>query len=471
MRKPRRRGAGPGALRPTGVRGSVLATVAVVALGACRQVDEIKDEFRDRTAYETYQASLTTAGLDRTALAADWIESGRRALSDPLAVTLPYREEGFLPADEAGALGFRMELVRGQRLTVDLQITADPPSRVFMDLYRADPDGTREPLYLMSGDTVTGSLAFTVDRDGPYIVRMQPELLRGGAYQITIRSEASLAFPVAGTDTRSVQSFFGADRDGGRRRHHGVDIFMPRGTPVLAGAAGYISRVQTTPIGGKVIWLRDREQNQSLYYAHLDSQIVAQGTYVRPGEVLGLVGNTGNARTTPPHLHFGIYRRGEGPVNPYPFLRESREGLPDMTADRSALDTWVRATVSAARLREGPSERADVVTELDLHTPARVDARAGAYYRVRLPDGRRGFLASRITEEATEPLAHETVAMSVPVHVSPDEASPVVERTRPGSELAVLGAFGDFLYVRDATGRVGWLRSDAGTAVGDSDGP
>lgn len=61
-----------------------------------------------------------------------------------------------------------------------------------------------------------------------------------------------------------------------------------------------------TPRGGKVVWMRDEARGMSLYYAHLDSQHVAAGAYVRPGDTLGFVGKTGNARTTPPHLHFGI---------------------------------------------------------------------------------------------------------------------------------------------------------------------
>jgi murein DD-endopeptidase MepM/ murein hydrolase activator NlpD/SH3-like domain-containing protein len=445
-----------------------LALSLVVAAGGCREIDEIRDEYRDMTAHEAYEESLADAGLTETALVQDWIDASRTALTDPVPVALPYREEGFLPADEAGAFGFRMELVRGQRLTVDVDVSGDAPARVFLDLYRADPEGVGVPLYVMSADSVTGGLAFTVNRDGPYVVRFQPELLRGGEYQVTIRSGASLAFPVAGADSREIQSFWGADRDGGRRSHQGVDIFMPRGTPVVAGTAGYISRVQVTRLGGKVVWLRDREQNQSLYYAHLDSQIVAQGSYVRPGEVLGLVGNTGNARTTPPHLHFGIYRRGEGAVNPYPFLRESREGIPEVTADRGALDTWVRATVPSARLRSSPSSRADVLDELAVHTPARVEAVTGDYFRVQLPDGQRGFLAARITEEVADPIGEEVPNAAVPVRALPQEDAPVLERTGAGEAVPVLGEFGDFLYVRGATGRAGWMRAEAFAAESDS---
>ncbi len=421
-----------GSGRAGGAGAAVMLALSTLLPG-CRQVDEIRDRFRDVTSHESYARSLESVELSESALGRDWTESARRALVDPLPVELPYREEGYLAAEEAPALGFLVELERGQRLSVDLELGGEP-ARVFVDLYRADPSGEREPLFVISADSATNELSYTVGRGGPFVLRIQPELLRGGEYQLTVRSGASLAFPVAGADARQIQSYFGADRDGGRRSHHGVDIFMPRGTPVVAGTAGRVSRVQVTSRGGKVIWLRDREQNQSLYYAHLDSQIVREGAIVRPGQVLGLVGNTGNARTTPPHLHFGIYRRGEGPVNPYPFLREPPGTLPTLTADRSLVDGWVRSTVDAARLRGHPSARAPVLAELALHTPARVDAVTGAFYRISLPDGRRGYVAARVAEGAEQPLSRATA-----------------------EGLPVLGAFEDYLMVRGASGRTGWI--------------
>ena len=49
--------------------------------------------------------------------------------------------------------------------------------------------------------------------------------------------------------------------------------------------------------------------NLRLYYAHLDTQLVAPGQIVRAGDPIGTIGNTGNAITTPPHLHFGVFLR------------------------------------------------------------------------------------------------------------------------------------------------------------------
>ena len=82
----------------------------------------------------------------------------------------------------------------------------------------------------------------------------------------------------------------------------------------------------TSERGGQVIWLRDRRVRRSLYYAHLNGWAVQDGTEVRAGDVIGFVGNTGNARTTPPHLHFGVYERG--PADPSPFLEPRIVQLP-----------------------------------------------------------------------------------------------------------------------------------------------
>ena len=123
-------------------------------------------------------------------------------------------------------------------------------------------------------------------------------------------------------DEDAIQSRWGAPRDGGARRHEGIDVFAPRGTPVLAGAAGRVSRVQETPIGGRVVWLQT--DAGSLYYAHLDRPLVAAGDRVGAGDTLGTVGNTGNAAATPPHLHFGIY--APRAIDPEPFVVGRRDG-------------------------------------------------------------------------------------------------------------------------------------------------
>jgi hypothetical protein len=146
---------------------------------------------------------------------------------------------------------------------------------------------------------------------------------------VTQRTEASLRSPGSGFAVSTISSGFGAPRDGGARDHHGIDIFRPRGTPVVAAADGVVS-LDETPRGGRVVWLRDARMRRNIYYAHLDNWAVTSGALVRAGDVLGYIGNTSNARTTPPHRHFGVYERG--PTDPVPYLRRDDPAPPIVTA-------------------------------------------------------------------------------------------------------------------------------------------
>lgn len=129
-----------------------------------------------------------------------------------------------------------------------------------------------------------------------------------------------LPVPVDGVEPKALVNTWGAPRTP-NRKHEGVDIFAPRGTPVLAAAPGYLTRMGDGGLGGVTVWVTGAG-GRSYYYAHLDRR--AEGLElaqpVSTGTVLGYVGNTGNARTTPAHLHFGVYTR-EGAINPWPLLR------------------------------------------------------------------------------------------------------------------------------------------------------
>jgi Transglycosylase-like domain/Peptidase family M23 len=113
--------------------------------------------------------------------------------------------------------------------------------------------------------------------------------------------------------------------------HHGDDIFAPAGAPVLAVAAGTLFSVGWNDIGGRRLWLRDREGNE-FYYAHLSgfSYLAVEGARVAAGEVLGYVGTTGDAAGTPAHLHFEIHPASmlwlgyDGAVNPTAYLESWR---------------------------------------------------------------------------------------------------------------------------------------------------
>ena len=114
--------------------------------------------------------------------------------------------------------------------------------------------------------------------------------------------------PVAGVLGRDIESTWGAARSGGRK-HQGADIFAPKGTAVVAATDGVVLSIGLDRLGGNVVYLLG-EGLTVQYYAHLDSWEpgLQEGQHVKAGAALGRVGNTGNAATTPSHLHFGVSR-------------------------------------------------------------------------------------------------------------------------------------------------------------------
>lgn len=380
--------------RTRGARSALLASATLVAaLAGCTSADEIVPEaYRPSGARDAYRRALQQTGLASTALGMEWQRAADAALASPVQIPLPYEERGVLDERQAHAFGYSFPVARGQRVEVVLTMNAPTPV-VFMDLFRVAAGG--EPrVHVASADGPTRRLAFEPRQDAEYVLRLQPELLRGGAYRLHVRVVASLGFPVEGHGVGDIQSRFGVARDAGRRQHHGVDIFAPRGTPVLATSRALVRRVREQELGGLVVWLFDSERGLHLYYAHLDEQLVQADTWVNPGDIVGRVGNTGNARTTPPHLHFGIYGQGEGPLDPEPFLRQPRQGAAAISADAAFVGAFARST-GDAELRRRPDARADVAAVLPEGTPLRVWAVVGDGYRVALADGRGGFLRAR----------------------------------------------------------------------------
>jgi len=138
-----------------------------------------------------------------------------------------------------------------------------------------------------------------------------------------MRLANQLPVPVHQVKRSQLKDTWGAARSQGRS-HEGIDIIVPRGTKVLSATEGLVADLRNNNLGGKVIWIMGPAGSWH-YYAHLDGHKrgLQVGDYVKKGDVIGYVGNTGNARHTAPHLHYGIYLNGKGrnAVNPYPYLR------------------------------------------------------------------------------------------------------------------------------------------------------
>lgn len=160
--------------------------------------------------------------------------------------------------------------------------------------------------------------------------------LKNAMYVAELLSEnapQSLPIPVKGVSVRAVRDSFGAPR-AGDRKHQGIDIFAPRGTPVISTTRGIVTRVGENSLGGTVVWVLGPAGDRH-YYAHLDSVAdIRSGQRIDAGASLGTVGTTGNARGTPPHLHYGIYRTS-GAINPFPLLSGLPQAQPARAARRS----------------------------------------------------------------------------------------------------------------------------------------
>ncbi|MDH4278087.1 MAG: M23 family metallopeptidase [Acidimicrobiia bacterium] len=134
-----------------------------------------------------------------------------------------------------------------------------------------------------------------------------------------------VVFPIGGQYSVPLINSFGYPRMPGTpdaHSHEGIDIFAPRGSPLVAAERGVVGRVGVGRLGGLKLWLRG-ESGADWYYAHLDGFApgLHNGQVVEAGELLGYVGNTGNAVGTPPHLHLEIHPNGGAAVNPYPLLK------------------------------------------------------------------------------------------------------------------------------------------------------
>jgi murein DD-endopeptidase MepM/ murein hydrolase activator NlpD len=250
-----------------------------------------------------------------------WLSATLTALDEATEVHMPFAELGELGGTDVAA-AYAFQAHSGQMLAIELRRDADSDGPIYVEVFRVVEvlgQALHERLAALRPGAST--VKTRLPSDGVYHVLVQTGARGAGHYGLKLELEAALPFPVVGGEPGSIRGLFGASRDAGRRHHEGVDIFVQRLTPVLAVAAGRAMPRQDA-LGGNTVWLNT--PGTSYYYAHLDRVAVKDQQRVKVGDVLGYVGNTGNATGTPSHLHFGVYRWGREAIDPLPLLLGQR---------------------------------------------------------------------------------------------------------------------------------------------------
>lgn len=318
-------------------------------------------------------------------LAAQWLQAGEKALQNPVNIPSVYFEKGiFHEAHQAISLSFNT--TPGRKIRIEVKNSGN--RKIFTDLFKQDSTGLQ---ILAEADTANMVLETESYFGEKYTVRLQPQPGFTGFYEFTLSTAPLLYWPVHSGAASNIGSYWGADRDGGSRSHEGVDIFAKKGSPLVAAADGYVNRVEENNLGGKVIFLKPDQIPVWLYYAHLDSQLTEPGTKVKKGDIIGTIGNTGNARNTPAHLHFGIYTRN-GAINPLGYIQK---------------ETWpskITGNTLPIKLKKLAIKNVNLYPVADLKVPHQilkkgdtiyVNAATGNFYRISSMSGRSGYVLQK----------------------------------------------------------------------------
>ena len=287
---------------PTGAQGDVSASRvgAVTALGQAVAAGPGASvplaDWGTMTFLEQSNTSISAAGMP-----------GQRASVVAVHVYLT-AEHGGLPAGTDIQLGIVEATAQAEPVAAPKEPPAKRPTKIRPRPRTPTPTPTPRPAKPVPAPKVpSGPIVRSVPTD------VEVALTKGGN-----------VFPVYGA------AAFSNDWGAARAHtgwHHGNDIYAPLGAPVLAVADGNVFSVGWNDIGGLRLWLRDLAGNE-YYYAHLSafSPLAIDGAQVEAGDVLGFVGNTGDAEGTPYHLHFEIHPVSllhlgyDGVINPFPYL-------------------------------------------------------------------------------------------------------------------------------------------------------
>lgn len=312
-----------------------------------------------------------------------WKRVHETAMARPLQVTLPYIASIQIKHTDASALVYTAAVKRGEMLVAEIKKPADS-SRFILEFFNGDPIIKEELLAELTEQQTR--INWVARQDDSVRISLQPVLNDSGIYHIKIYKQPAYQFPVAGKSNNAIQSFWGATRDAGARSHEGIDIFAARGTPVVAVADGRIGFAGEKGLGGKQVWLREDITGYNVYYAHLDSIVVNNGSGTQSGDTLGFAGSTGNAAGGAPHLHFGIYG-GSGAVDPLLFVKQQ----PVPVFKPFTIDDHL-IPANGKSLRNGPGANYPVLMQPAKNELLKVQARSGSWLHVTVRDSITGFV-------------------------------------------------------------------------------
>ena len=371
------------------VRGLLLG-FSLFIFGACKQVQQIADAVVQPTPREVYARRFSQDDRDY----ASWKNAYQLALQDSLAVDLPYLEAGGFGPTDSPVYAYETIVQQGEKLVIAVTSVSDSIS-TFIDVFKVEAnDGIDKEAFLSEKKFGKQVVEFSVEETGLYKISIQPELYGATDFQIEIFTKPTLGFPVANVSDKAIQSFWGAPRSGGRRTHEGVDIFAPRLTPVLAVSNGRTGYTGEKGLGGKQVWLREGIFKNSFYYAHLDSIKVSTAQKVNLGDTLGFVGNTGNAKTTAPHLHFGVYT-ANGAIDPLPFIRASTRLKIDVQVP--SYQGFVKG--KKANLRLSPKLKSEIITTLKQNDTLTILGNTVDWYHVQSKAEEQGYVYKSLLME------------------------------------------------------------------------
>jgi len=215
-------------------------------------------------------------------------------------IDLPFKTKIKLFKFYNTAIIYKIFIEQGQKLEIDLNYDIE--------------------VFIKVNDNFISINNFESKENTYYNLYIIPKFLDTRTIKLTIKKFPSLLFPVAGKNKNNILSKFGAPR-GNNRKHEGVDIFAKFNTPIYSVDDSIVINTESNPLGGNSIILWDEKRQFYYYYTHLINISVKKGDIIKRGKIIGGIGNTGNALTTPPHLHFGIYKMyWYNPIDPITFI-------------------------------------------------------------------------------------------------------------------------------------------------------